>query len=219
MQRQSPVCQAPSSCALLLQGKGVHAIALCCCRVKASMKALAQSRGRWDLKDVAGGAVAAADVEAIAAQGGLEVAEVARALEATPLAEFSPDALSTDDAGWEAIAQQTCVAEGDNSDADDALGGAAAAAAGEDVEMRVIVHELLDALPEKQARVLSLAYGLRGEEKLRGGDIAARCGLNSRQAVAYHLRRATAAFKQRLEERRSAGSTALTLSWPSVLDL
>lgn len=139
-------------------------------------------------------AVSSADLEAIAAQAGHSAAEVERALVHEPLSEFSPEA-HPELSGWEGIDMEPTSADASSSSSQEELEWA-------DLELRAVVHELLDAIPENQATVLALEYGLRGERAHSRAEIAQRCGMKSRQLVMHHMRKGSTRLKERLEARK-----------------
>lgn len=137
------------------------------------------------------------NLQTVATSSGATVAEVSRTLAGAHIVEFSPDSVVADsNSGWDILAQQqtTSDAETDTSSIDSENSSY--------VDMQQLswtlelphllemVNDVVDGMSEKQAQVLILAYGLKGESKLTLKEIAKRCGMKSHNLVKYHLKKA-----------------------------
>lgn len=133
------------------------------------------------------------------------MAEVSRTLLDVRLGEFSPDSIDAEaGSGWDLLEQQQVSADVesnlDSTEGDDVS----------DVDLQELswtlelphllemMNDVVDSMPDKQADVLVLAYGLRGEQKLTLKEIAKRCGMKSHVLVKYHLKKATGMLKDGL---------------------
>jgi DNA-directed RNA polymerase sigma subunit (sigma70/sigma32) len=137
-------------------------------------------------------------LEEIAAQSGTTVAEVSRTLSAR-LNEFCPDSLVTEGgSGWDVLAQELQVSDDvAERNADSREEREASYVELQELSWSLelphvlkIVNDVVDSMPEKQAQVLVLAYGLKGEEKLTLKEIAKRTGMKGHGLVKYHLQKA-----------------------------
>lgn len=145
----------------------------------------------------AGGHSAAAQwrakLEEVAAKSGTTVAEVSRTLSDVRMGEFSPDSVVTEaGSGWDFLEQHQVsagVAGNDDASNVDDVNYVDLQELSWTLELphvAEIVNDVVESMPEKQAQVLVLAYGLKGQPKLTLKEIAKQCGMKSHVLVKYH---------------------------------